>query len=218
MSDELSFLIIPTTAQANLLSSFIFTFSTLTFEEVKDAYNVLLDNGADKDRITILHCNTEYPTPMTDVNLLAMLDIKEKLNVTIGYSDHTLGIEIPIAATALGAKVIEKHFTIDRKLPGPDHKASLEPEELIAMVNAIRNIEKAINGSGLKEPSSSELKNRPIARKSIVAIDKISMGEAFTDKNIGVKRPGTGLSPMKWDQIMGSNAKKSYDFDELIEL
>ncbi|QJP34907.1 N-acetylneuraminate synthase [Nonlabens sp. Ci31] len=203
---------------ANLFQDVILSTGMATLSEVKEAYNILLDNGVSRNRITILHCNTEYPTPMVDVNLLGMLDIKEKLNCSVGYSDHTLGIEVPIAATALGAVVIEKHFTLDRNLPGPDHKASLEPDELKQMVQSIRNIETALSGSGVKEPSPSELKNKPIARKSIVAILPIEQGETFTLHNIGVKRPGTGISPMKWDEVLGSSALKSFNIDDLIEL
>lgn len=186
--------------------------------EVKTAYQVLVDNGAKKENITILHCNTEYPTPMQDVNLLAMNHIQRELNVKVGYSDHTLGIEVPIAAVALGACVIEKHFTLDRTLPGPDHAASLEPDELKAMVKAIRNIEQAISGSGVKEPSPSESKNKPIARKSIVALQPIKKGVVFTQENIGIKRPGTGISPMQWDEVLGQEAKQDFEGDDLIEL
>jgi len=180
--------------------------------EIKDALEVLA--GLD---VTVLHCNTEYPTPMEDVNLLAMLQIRDLLNVKIGYSDHTLGIEIPIAAVALGARVIEKHFTLDKSMEGPDHKASLEPQELKAMVKAIRNIELAL-GEGNKEPSKSEIKNKAIARKSIIAAVPIKAGEIFTDKNLTVKRPGNGISPMKWDQVIGKAAKRNFGEDELIEL
>lgn len=184
--------------------------------EVKQAYKVLLENGTHPQNIIVLHCNTEYPTPMEDVNLKAMLHIKNELQTEVGYSDHTLGIEVPIAAVALGAKLIEKHFTLDRNLPGPDHRASLEPDELKNMVSAIRNIEKAISGSGLKKPSSSEMKNKPVARKSIVAFRAIKKGEVFTEDNLTVKRPGTGISPMSWDRIMGTKAEKDYEPDELI--
>lgn len=187
-------------------------------EEIKAAVQVLFLENIKEDQITILHCNTEYPTPMEDVNLKAMLDIKQKLGVKIGYSDHTLGIEVPIAAVALGATVIEKHFTLDRNLPGPDHKASLEPDELKAMVLAIRNIEKAISGSGKKEPSPSEIKNKEIARKSIFAACPIKEGETFTLKNLTVKRPGSGISPMYWDEVIGKKAKHNFANDELIEL
>ena len=171
-----------------------------------------------KENVTILHCNTEYPTPMLDVNLKAMLHIQKELDVKIGYSDHTLGIEVPIAAVALGARVIEKHFTIDRNLPGPDHKASLEPIELISMVNAIRNIEKALSGSGIKEASESELKNKAIIRKSIVALRPIAKGETFNDENIGTKRPGSGISPIQWEGVIGQVAKEDFEQDEFIRL
>ena len=164
--------------------------------EIEDAINVVTSSGTDIKDITVLHCNTEYPTPMQDVNLTAMNTIKDVFKVPIGYSDHTLGIEIPIAAVALGATVIEKHFTLDNSMDGPDHKASLEPQELKKMVAAIRNIEQAL-GNGIKAPSPSEVKNKPIARKSIVANVDISKGEVFNENNITVKRPGTGISPMK---------------------
>ncbi|WP_405224940.1 N-acetylneuraminate synthase [Dokdonia sp. Asnod1-B02] len=203
---------------AALFDEIILSTGMATMEEVRGAYEVLISNGKQKENITILHCNTEYPTPMGDVNLLAMLDIKRELGVAIGYSDHTLGIEVPIAATALGATVIEKHFTLDRNLPGPDHRASLEPLELKAMVQGIRNVERALSGSGKKEPSQSELKNRPIARKSIVATSSIKKGEILTEENIGVKRPGTGISPMDWDLVVGSIAKNDFTEDDLINI
>lgn len=187
-----------------------------TLEEVRVALNVLLESGAEKNKITILHCNTEYPTPMEDVNLKAMLTIQDELDIAVGYSDHTLGIEIPVAAIALGACVIEKHFTLDRTLPGPDHCASLEPEELKLMVAAIRNIEKAM-GDWVKKPSPSEMKNMSIARRSIVAKKPISKGELFSEKNLTVKRPGTGVSPMEWDTYIGRSADKEYQMDDLIE-
>ncbi len=186
-----------------------------TLDEVRAAMNLLIDAGLNKKDLTILHCNTEYPTPMNDVNLRAMLTIRDELNVKVGYSDHTLGIEIPIAAVALGATVIEKHFTLDRNLPGPDHRASLEPSELKSMVSAIRNIEKAM-GDGVKKPSTSESKNIPIARKSIVAKRAIKKGEVFSEQNLTVKRPGTGISPMEWDDFIGKIANKDYYLDELI--
>ncbi len=176
-----------------------------------------MEAGAKKDEITILHCNTEYPTPMEDVNLKAMLTIRDELGVKVGYSDHTLGIEVPIAAVALGAKVIEKHFTLDRNLPGPDHRASLEPEELKAMVLAIRNIEKAM-GNGIKKPSQSETKNITTSRKSIVAKKAIKKGELFSEENLTVKRPGTGISPMEWDAIINQNSNKDFNIDDLIEI
>ncbi len=184
-------------------------------KEIKEAISVLVKAGADKSQITILHCNTEYPTPMKDVNLRAMITIAESFGMPVGYSDHTLGIEVPIAAVALGAAVIEKHFTLDREMKGPDHKASLEPEELKAMVRAIRNIEESL-GHGRKEPSSSEKKNKPIARKSIVANSEIRKGELFTEENLTIKRPGTGINPMNWDLIIGTKATKNYHADDLI--
>jgi len=203
---------------AALFPEVILSTGMATITEIKDAVKVLIDNGVSKNKITVLHCNTEYPTPMEDVNLRAMLHIQQEVGVAIGYSDHTLGIEVPIAAVALGATVIEKHFTLDKTLPGPDHKASLEPDELKAMVTAIRNIEKAVGGSGLKEVSTSEAKNKPIARKSIVASKSIKKGDFFTEKNITVKRPGTGISPMQWDDVIGKTAKKDFEEDDLIEL
>lgn len=203
---------------AALFPEVILSTGMATIIEIKDAVKVLTDNGVNKDKITVLHCNTEYPTPMEDVNLRAMLHIQQEVGIAIGYSDHTLGIEVPIAAVALGATVIEKHFTLDKTLPGPDHKASLEPEELKAMVMAIRNIEKAVGGSGLKEVSKSEAKNKPIARKSIVASKSIKKGDFFTEENITVKRPGIGISPMQWDEVIGKTAKKDFEEDDLIEL
>ena len=184
--------------------------------EIEDALDVLTIAGTKLKDITVLHCNTEYPTPFEDVNLRAMLTIKAEFpGVKIGYSDHATGIEIPIAAVAIGAAVIEKHFTLDRNMKGPDHKASLEPSELKAMVHAIRNIEKAL-GNGIKKPSPSEIKNKPITRKSIVAAQAIAAGEKFTNDNLTVKRPGTGISPMRWDEILGKHAQKKYVEDELI--
>ena len=203
---------------AALFPEVILSTGMATIIEIKDAVKVLTDNGVNRDKITVLHCNTEYPTPMEDVNLRAMLHIQQEVGVAIGYSDHTLGIEVPIAAVALGATIIEKHFTLDKTLPGPDHKASLEPDELKAMVSAIRNIEKAIGGSGLKEVSASEAKNKPIARKSIVASKSIKKGDFFTEENITVKRPGIGISPIQWDDVIGKTAKKDFEEDDLIEL
>ena len=203
---------------ASLFPEVILSTGMATINEIKDAVKVLTDEGVSKEKITILHCNTEYPTPMEDVNLKAMLHIQKELGVSVGYSDHTLGIEVPIAAVALGATVIEKHFTLDKTLPGPDHKASLEPDELTAMISAIRNIEKAIGGSGLKEVSPSEEKNKPIARKSIVASTDIKKGDIFTPENLTVKRPGTGISPMQWDEVIGKEAKRDFEKDDLIEL
>ncbi len=186
-------------------------------EDVQNAVDVLCKHGLKKEQITTLHCNTEYPTPMQDVNLRAMQEIKEKVDVKVGYSDHTQGIEVPIAAVALGAEVIEKHFTLDRTLPGPDHKASLEPNELKAMVDAIRNIEQAL-GDGQKHVSESERKNIAIARKSIVAARDIKQGEMLTEENLCVKRPGNGISPMRWEEMIGTCAMRDFKADELIEL
>ena len=188
-----------------------------TLKEVEDAINVLRESGTPKGEITVLHCNTSYPTPMEDVNLKGMLTIRDELEVKVGYSDHTLGIEIPIASVAMGASVIEKHFTLDRGMEGPDHKASLDPCELKAMVNAIRNIENAL-GDGVKRPSSSEIKNKSVARKSIVAARDILEGEIFTKEDLVVKRPGTGISPMKWDEIIGTIAQRDFSKDEAIEV
>ena len=185
--------------------------------EIENALSVLTKFGLKKDQITLLHCNTEYPTPMEDVNLRAMKTMADKFGVKVGYSDHTQGIEIPIAAVALGAKVIEKHFTLDRNLEGPDHKASLESSELTAMVKAIRNIEKAL-GTGEKTVSPSEKKNILVARKSLVAATEINVGEIFSEINLTVKRPGTGVSPMFWDEIIGQAATKMFQPDDLISL
>jgi N,N'-diacetyllegionaminate synthase len=184
-------------------------------QEVEDALSILINADTEKRNITVLHANTMYPTPIEDVNLNAMLSIQKELNVAIGYSDHTLGIEVDIAAVAMGASMIEKHFTLDKTMDGPDHKASLEPEELKVMVSAIRNIEKAL-GSSKKVPSPSESVNIKIARKSIVASQTIKKGDLLTDENITTKRPGDGISPMKWDEIIGSVASKNYNADELI--
>ncbi|MDO8454782.1 MAG: N-acetylneuraminate synthase [Sulfurimonas sp.] len=184
-------------------------------DEIADAVAILTASGTKKENITVLHANTEYPTPMEDVNLNAMLTIRDTLNVACGYSDHTLGIEVDIAAVALGAECIEKHFTLDNTMKGPDHKASLEPHELMSMVKAIRNIEKAM-GNGIKTPSKSESKNINISRKSIVAKTEIKKGEIFSEENITVKRPGTGMSPMRWDEVIGTFASKDYKEDELI--
>lgn len=183
-------------------------------QEVKDAVRVLKENGSSE--ITLLHCNTEYPTPMRDVNLKAMCTLREEMGLPVGYSDHTQGIEVPIAAAAMGAVVIEKHFTLDRNMEGPDHKASLEPEELRAMVQAVRNIEIAM-GDGMKRPSASEIKNRDVARKSIVAKKDIRKGEVFTEENLTTKRPGSGISPMRWNDVIGSAADRDYEQDELID-
>ena len=185
--------------------------------DISAAMNVLLQHGVHRNQITILHCNTEYPTPYEDVNLRAMQQIREEYQVTVGYSDHTKGIEIPIAAVALGASVIEKHFTLDRNMEGPDHKASLEPKELKAMVAAIRNVEKAL-GEGKKTITESEKKNIAIARKSIVAACSIKKGELLTEQNMTVKRPGTGVSPMRWEEVLGTTAIKDYEEEDFIEL
>jgi N,N'-diacetyllegionaminate synthase len=186
-----------------------------TIEEVGHAVDVLKYNGADE--ITLLHCNTEYPTPFQDVNLRAMLTLKQRFGLKVGYSDHTLGIEAPIAAVALGAEVIEKHFTLDKNMPGPDHRASLSPAELSEMVAAISNIEKAL-GSSTKEPTKSEKKNIAIVRKSIVAKTAIKMGEVLTEDNLDVKRPGNGISPEKWFDVLGKTAVRNFEEDELIEI
>ena len=184
--------------------------------EIEDALEVLIKAGTPKDDITVLHCNTEYPTPMEDVNLRAMDTIARAFQVRVGYSDHTLGIEVPIAAAALGAEVIEKHFTLDRTMEGPDHKASLEPGELKKMVRSIRNIEKAL-GSGIKKPSPSEARNLEIARKYVVAAIPITKGEILTETNLAVKRCGEkGISPMRWSELLGRQAAKTFDVDEPI--
>ena len=185
-------------------------------EEIRDAITVLKDNGISNKYLTILHCNTEYPTPMSDVNLKAMYLLKDEFEVNIGYSDHTLGIEVPIAAVAMGAKVIEKHFTLDKNMEGPDHKASLDPDELKAMVNAIRNIEIAITGSGKKEVSQSEMKNILIARKSIHLNNYVSAGNSIQENDLIMKRPGTGISPMKIDLIIGKKAAKDLPADHML--
>ena len=185
--------------------------------EIEAALEVLTKSGTDMNDITVLHANTQYPTPMEDVNLSAMQTIGNAFKVKFGYSDHTLGIEIPIAAVALGATVIEKHFTLDRTMEGPDHKASLEPNELEAMVKAIRNVELAM-GNGIKTPSKSEKPNMVIARKSILAGDTIKKGDIFTEQNLAIKRPGNGINPMRWEEIIGKTADRDYLADELIQL
>ena len=186
-----------------------------TMKEIKEALQVF--DTYDRKNIILLHCNTQYPTPYQDVNLKVMDTLRQQLGVAVGYSDHTLGIEVPIAAVAMGAVVIEKHFTLDRNMEGPDHKASLEPKELADMVKAIRNIERAL-GTEEKIPSPSELKNRDIARKSIVARTDIRKGEIFTEHNIITKRPGDGISPMKWHQVIGQTAIRDFKKDEKIEM
>lgn len=185
--------------------------------DIEAALYALTSAGLAHEKISVLHCNTEYPTKWSDVNLKAMVTIGHAFNVNIGYSDHTEGIEVPIAAVAMGASIIEKHFTIDRSMPGPDHKASLEPHELTRMINSIRNVEAAI-GDGIKRVTESEAKNIPIARKSIIASVSIKKGESFTQHNITAKRPGTGISPMLWDTVIGRIAKQDFDQDDLIEL
>lgn len=183
--------------------------------EIESALNILTKSGTARGNITVLHANTEYPTPMCDVNLKAMQTVASAFGLPVGYSDHTPGIEIPIAAVAMGASVIEKHFTLDKTMPGPDHRASLEPDELKAMVTAIRNIELAL-GNGIKQPSPSESKNMAIARKSLVAKAPIKEGDILTADNICVKRPGTGISPMRWDEVLGTTAQRDYLEDEVI--
>ena len=184
-------------------------------QEIEDAIAVLRENGTSD--IKLLHCNTEYPTPYEDVNLRAMKTLRDAFGVEVGYSDHTKGIEVPIAAVAMGATVIEKHFTLDRNMEGPDHKASLEPQELKQMVDSIRHIEAAL-GSGDKRPSPSEKKNMAVARKSIVAAKRIKAGDILTEENITVKRPGNGICPMRWKEVLGTRAVRDFEEDELIEI
>jgi N,N'-diacetyllegionaminate synthase len=199
----------------SLAKQVILSTGVSTLKEVGDALAILVDSGTKKENITVLHANTMYPTPMEDVNLNAMLTIQKEFGVAVGYSDHTLGIEVDIAAVAMGASCLEKHFTLDKTMDGPDHKASLEPEELKAMVGAIRNIEKAL-GSSEKKPSPSESVNIKVVRKSIFANQNIKKGDLLTDKNIAVKRPGGGISPMQWDEVIGTISSKDYNADELI--
>ncbi|MCB1422190.1 MAG: N-acetylneuraminate synthase [Nitratireductor sp.] len=187
-----------------------------TLDEITEAINTLETAGMKRSQITVLHCTTEYPAPMGEVNLRAMVNMRQELGVETGYSDHTEGIEITVAAASLGASVIEKHFTLDRKLPGPDHRASLEPAELKAMISAIRNVEKAL-GDGIKRASESEMRNMATVRKSVVAACDIPAGDIFTEQNLAVKRPGTGISPMRWEDILGRTASRSYLADELID-
>lgn len=186
-----------------------------TLEEVDSAVSVLRENGCGE--ITLLHCTTDYPTIYEDVNLNAMLQLKNKFGCKVGYSDHTLGIEVPIAATALGATVIEKHFTLSRNMSGPDHRASLEPDELKSMVESIRNTQKAM-GDGIKTPKDSEMLNISIARKSIVAKKQIRKGDIFTVENLTTKRPGDGMSPMRWNEVIGTKAIRDFNEDEMIEI
>lgn len=185
--------------------------------EIKAALSILIEAGTRKKDVTVLHCTTEYPAPFEEVNLSAMLTIRDALKVNVGYSDHTLGIEVSVAAAALGAVIIEKHFTLDKNMEGPDHKASLDPDELKRMIAAIRNIEKAL-GSGIKRPSLSEKRNKLVVRKSVVASRDIKKGEIFTEDNITVKRPGAGISPMRWDEIIGKAAGRDFNEDEMIKL
>ena len=188
-----------------------------TVGEIEDALNILTEAGTKIDNITVLHANTEYPTPMEDVNLRAMVTIGSTFDVKFGYSDHTLGIEVDIAAVAMGASIIEKHFSLDREMEGPDHKASLEPSDLKLMVSSIRNIEVAL-GSSVKKVTPSESKNMCVARKSITASQKIKKGEILNEKNLAIKRPGSGISPMKWDEVIGSKAIREFKEDEVIEV
>lgn len=201
---------------ANHRKPVILSTGMATMDEIGDALGVLEAGGVNRSRITVLHCTTEYPAAMCDVNLRAMQTIRDILGVAVGYSDHTLGIEVPIAATAMGATVIEKHFTLDKSLPGPDHRASLEPQELAAMVAAIRNVESAL-GSSVKAPCLVEERNKLVARKSIVSAAPIRCGELFSPENLCVKRPGTGISPMQWDSYIGKPAGRDYVEDELID-
>jgi N,N'-diacetyllegionaminate synthase len=188
-----------------------------TLGEVESALSVLESAGTPRNMVTILHCTTEYPAPLEDVNLRAMITMRDAFGTKVGYSDHTPGIEVAVAAVALGARVIEKHFTLDRKLPGPDHIASLEPNELSGMVRAIRHVETAM-GNGIKRPSASELNNRLSARKSIVASSPIAVGEELSPENCTTKRPGTGMSPMLWDEVIGRVSTRAYSVDEMIEI
>jgi N-acetylneuraminate synthase len=188
-----------------------------TLAEVEAALDAVEQAGTRRADVTLLHCTTEYPAPFDEVNLRAMATMRETFGLEVGYSDHTTGIEVAIAAVALGATVIEKHLTLDRRLPGPDHQASIEPAELAAMVRAIRHIETAL-GDGVKQPTPSELRNRPIARKSLVARRRIRAGEPFSAENLAAKRPGTGISPMRWDDILGRPAPRDFAADELITL
>lgn len=203
---------------AYLFENIILSTGMATMQEIREAVDVFKQAGIADENITILHCNSEYPTPMRDVNLGAMLTIGKEFNTAVGYSDHTLGIEVSIAAAALGARLIEKHFTLDRNMEGPDHKASLEPSELKSLVLAVRNIQEAMGGTGLKEPSLSEKKNIVNARKSIVAKVPIKKGEIYSESNLTTKRPGSGISPMLWDKMIGLIANRDYDEDDLITL
>lgn len=202
---------------ARLCQPVIMSTGMSTIDEITRAMEILTSYGLDSNHIALLHCNTQYPTPMADVNLRAMDSLRSVTRGPVGYSDHTAGIEVPIAAVAMGAQIIEKHFTLDKSLPGPDHKASLDPDELADMVRAIRNIEQAL-GSPVKQPSPSETPNIEIARKSIVAARDIKAGEIFSPENITVKRPGGGLSPMMWDSVIGLTATQDFEYDQLITI
>lgn len=204
-------------AASDSFKKIILSSGMATLKEIEEAISVFIKKGKLKENISVLHCNTEYPTPFEDVNLMAMETIRRNFGVNVGYSDHTMGIEVAIAAVALGASIIEKHFTVDRNLDGPDHKASLEPKELQQMVRSIRNIEKAL-GSAVKKASFSEYKNISLVRKSIVASKAITKGETFTENNITTKRPGTGLSPMLWNEVIGKEASKNFEPDDFIKL
>ena len=195
----------------------IFSTGMATMNEIEETIDILEKSGTPRSKITVLHCTTEYPTPMDEVNLRAMQSIHSTFDIDVGYSDHTSGIEVAIAAVVLGASVVEKHFTLNRDLPGPDHKASLEPGELKDMVDAIRNIEIAL-GDGIKRLTPSEIRNKPIVRKSIVASQAIKVGEVFSEQNITTKRPGTGICPMRWDEVIGRTSVRNFSIDELIEL
>ena len=188
-----------------------------TLGEIEDALRILEDSGTNRTKITLLHCTTEYPAPFIDVNLRAIDTLREAFGIDVGYSDHTEGIEISIAAAAIGATIIEKHFTLDRSLPGPDHKASIEPNELSLLVSSIRRVESAL-GDGIKRVTASELKNVTVARKSLVANSTIKKGDIFSDLNIAVKRPGIGISPMRYDEVIGKSAIKNFEIDDLIEI
>jgi N,N'-diacetyllegionaminate synthase len=188
-----------------------------TMGEIESAIDVMEQAGTPRRNLTVLHCTTEYPTPMAEVNLRAMQNLHAAFGVAVGYSDHTSGIEVAVAAVAMGASIIEKHFTLDSTMSGPDHKASLEPDELKSMVSAIRNIEIAL-GDGIKRPTPSETSNKLVARKSLVASQAIKAGEVFSTKNITAKRPGTGISPMRWDEVIGCSAPRDFSVDDLIKL
>ena len=185
-------------------------------QDVENNLNILLDSGTQKENITLLHCHSEYPTPMADVNLKAMLSMGERFNVPVGYSDHTVGIEIPVAAVAMGASVIEKHFTLDKKMKGPDHKASLDPKELKAMVLAIRNIEQAL-GDGVKKPTAKELQNKKVAQKSIHIAGDLRKGTVLTEKHLNMKRPSGGISPMKIDEVVGKRLLQDVRADHQLQ-